>query len=82
MGDTLHIKIGALSAPIKEQLKEQGIVLSEHSVKHLQLDIDAVVRLRIRGLLTRTEEKAVGKRLLRSISREVKAARKGAKSNG
>ena len=45
------IHFGAMSDPISKQLKAQKLKFDVETVKHFQKDIDAIIRVRIRGIL-------------------------------
>ena len=63
----LALSIGALADPIKKQLKAQGIDLSAKDSKALQSDVDAINRLRIRGLLTDAEGRKACQRFMNLV---------------
>lgn len=70
----LGVHFGALAEPIAEQLEEQGVVLPPEAVERIQQDADAIVRLRIRDLLPRTQADAAFRRLMKSIRKAIEAA--------
>ena len=60
--------VGALAPSLQEQLAAQGLQVSSGAqLRHLQRDVDAYLRLRIRGLLSEREQGAITKRLGRTI---------------
>jgi len=70
----VHIAFGALSLPIDEQLKDQGLKLnmSPTSRAHLQRDADEVARLRVRRVLTEAESDKARKRIFQIIKKQAK----------
>lgn len=67
------IRLGATAPPLHEQLSKQGIRIKPtqaalvEKVCHLQRDMDALVRLTVRGLLTDSERSKLGRRLVKRI---------------
>jgi hypothetical protein len=70
----LSVNFGALSPPIDEQLREQGLKLDMDPLLrgHLQRDVDEVTRLRVRCILTEAESDKARKRILRIIKKQTK----------
>jgi hypothetical protein len=68
------VSFGALSPPIDEQLKEQGLKLDMDPLLrcHLQRDVDEVTRLRVRCILTEVESDKARKRILQIIKKQAK----------
>jgi len=72
----MHIDIGALAPPLIEQLERQGLEVKAPGGKtkgelimHWQRDLDALVRLYVRGLVTDSEKIKVARRLLKQIAK-------------
>jgi hypothetical protein len=63
----LRISFGAMSKPLHEQIVEHGISVTEKEMSHYQKDAAAIVRLRIRGLLSDKETDNARNRLMKSI---------------
>jgi hypothetical protein len=72
--DRLSVSFGALSPPIDEQLRDQGLKLDMDPVHrcHLQRDADEVARLRVRCILTEAESDRARKRIMQIIKKQVK----------
>lgn len=51
MSIQVKLAFGAMSPKISEQLETQGYKYKAEEIAHFQRDVDAVVRLRVRGLL-------------------------------
>lgn len=68
------VSFGALSPPIDEQLREQGLKLDMDPLLrgHLQRDADEVTRLRVRCILTEAESDKARKRILQIIKKHAK----------
>jgi hypothetical protein len=75
LSKTLRISFGALSDSLAKQIRDQDLEIDPTKCGHLQLDIDAVNRLRIRGALTDSEAHKVHKRLMKSITNAVQEGR-------
>lgn len=60
------INFGALSPPLKEQLREY--VFNEDEIDILQEDIDAINRLHIKGMLTDSATQAAEKKIIKKIA--------------
>lgn len=70
----VHISFGALSPPLDEQLRDQGLKLDmDETIRaHLQRDADEVARLRVRRVLTEAESDKARKRIFQIIKKQVK----------
>jgi hypothetical protein len=70
----IRISFGALSPPIDEQLRGQGLRLDMDPLQrdHLQRDADEVARLRVRCRLTEAESDKARKRILQIIKKQAK----------
>jgi hypothetical protein len=68
------VNFGALSPPIDEQLREQGLKLGMDSLLrcHLQRDVNEMNRLRVRCILTEAESDKARKRILQIIKKHAK----------
>ena len=68
------LDFGALSPPIDEQLRQQGLKLNMDPWFrwHLQRDADEVTRLRVRCILTEAESDKARKRILQIIKKQAK----------
>lgn len=51
MSIDVKLRFGAMSPRISEQLEAQGLQYKTDDIIHFQHDADAIVRLRVRGLL-------------------------------
>lgn len=75
MSDTPSIKwglrFGALCPPIIEQITEQGLGISARLVAHYQKDVDAIIRLTVRGVITDGEAHRAKTRLMKRIAKDV-----------
>jgi hypothetical protein len=56
---------GAMADPLRKQLEMTGI--DAGTINHLQRDVDAVVRLHVRGLLTDSEANKARQRVAKKI---------------
>ena len=63
----LAINFGALSPPIKEQLRQQELKAKTRDIWHWQCDADAITRCVIRGLISDSTAHAARKRILKKI---------------
>lgn len=63
------LTFGALCPSIAEQLQEQGLTLDSKKATAFQKDMEYIVWLSIRGLLTSTERNRAEKRLFKEITR-------------
>lgn len=51
MNKTIGIRLGALSDPIADQLKNQNFKFDEKEIAQFQHDAEALTRLRVRGYI-------------------------------
>ena len=68
----IKINLGAMSSPIEDQLRAQGLQL-DMSVKqrgYLQRDADEVSRLYVRCILTDTEATRARQRIFRIVQKQ------------
>ena len=72
MTNKFAISMGAFADPILKQITSQGYEAKAHLIAQWQDDVNAVCRLRIRGVLTDTEAHKANKRLFAVISKGVK----------
>ena len=63
----LNISFGAMAPPLIEQLSEFGIKQSEE-LEHIQKDIDAINRVRIRGIIPRSKAIKGEQKLFKKIT--------------
>ena len=70
----VRVSFGALSPPIDEQLREQGLKLDMDPLQrgYLQRDADEVTRLRVRCILTEAESDKARKRIVQIIKKQAK----------
>jgi hypothetical protein len=68
---TLALHFGALVKPLQQQLKEQGFKVDPNFVKNQQKNADAIVRLRIAGLLNEAAVKSARKKILAMFEHEI-----------
>jgi len=68
----MNIALGALSPALSEQLKDTGIPADK--LKLLDMDSDAINRLRIRGYLTDSATVSAQKKLIKEIQKQYNAA--------
>lgn len=66
------LTFGAMSAPLRAQLKIQGFDIDAAVVKHCQRDADAITRLLVRHMLSEGEAHKARRRLLRWVGKSVK----------
>jgi hypothetical protein len=68
------VSFGALSLPIDEQLRQQGLTLDMDPLLRCQLqrDADEVTRIRVRCILTEAESDKARKRILQIIKKQAK----------
>lgn len=64
---SIEIRFGALAYPIDKQLKRQGYRLDPAFSRQLQMDVDAVTRLRVQGLLSDAAHNRIAKRITQQI---------------
>lgn len=65
---TISIHFGALCDPIKIQLKEQGCEISLNDSKRLQGIADAIVMLKLHGIIPDSVVDNARKKLMKQIS--------------
>ena len=65
------ISFGAMADPLKDQLKSQGLKMGAEKCNHFQLDIDALIRLSIRGVLCDSDANRTRRKLMKRILAEV-----------
>lgn len=63
----LRIAFGAISPSLAEQLEIEGFDFNTETVEHLQKDLDAINRLRIRSVITGSESTKAYTRLNKAI---------------
>lgn len=68
----LRISFGALSEPIRIQVKQCGLWIDPGSIDVLQACADSITRLRIHGVITDGESHKACQRLMKSIVRNVR----------
>ncbi len=71
---SVRVSFGALSPPIDEQLRDQGLKLDIDPLHrcHLQRDVNQVTRLRVRCILTEAESDKALKRISQIIKKQAK----------
>lgn len=47
----IGLSYGAISDPLEDQIIAQGFTVDKKQIDHLQADLDAIIRLRIRGFI-------------------------------
>lgn len=70
MSDITTIELGFAAKPLKEQFPQ----LSDDVATALQKDSEYLSRLRMRGLISDTENNAIRKRLFKNINSEIQKA--------
>lgn len=73
----LDLQVGALAPTIASQLKEQKVKVSAHVIEHWQMDVDAINRLRIRGMISERSAQVAVKKLVAHICKLAKGAPHG-----
>lgn len=68
MGFNLHC--GALSKPVGEQLREQGLSMEERDLSRIQRATESVTFLAIHGYLTESETEKARNRIVKEIGRK------------
>lgn len=66
----LELNFGALSAPLQQQLRSQGLAVLDgdaERLEHLQRDADALVRLVIRDVVTDSAAAAARRKLIKRV---------------
>jgi len=71
---TTGITFGAMVDPLRKQLEMTGI--DSGTINHLQRDVDAIVRLNVRDLLTDKETRSARMRVMKKINAALAAANK------
>lgn len=75
---TFQIQFGAFAPTLREQIISGGfelrapVVKSSADLTHLQLDAEAVARLRIRGRITESSATSAEKKIVKEIGRLIK----------
>lgn len=70
----MKIKLGALDDALSIQLKDTE--LPDKDLEHLDKDQDALIRCYIRNLITESSYRAGQKKLIKTISQELKKVKK------
>jgi hypothetical protein len=66
------IHFGPLAPSLADQLEGQDCSVEDaESLRHLQLDVDAIVRLKVRGHITRNAALAVEKKIIKALEKIV-----------
>jgi hypothetical protein len=63
------LHFGALAPSIFDQLKEQGVTVTSADVERIQGDVDAVVRLYLRGRITDTMRRHAFRRVMHDVEK-------------
>lgn len=71
MSKRLKIAIGAISPKLKTQIQDQDYLFSEEMMHHFQLDADAIIRLKVRGIIPPAQIDKACQRLVDRISKHV-----------
>lgn len=71
MNKALKLSFGALANRLEDQLIKQGFDFNQEEVEQFQQDIDAVIRLRIRGYIPDSQIDKMNKRLLKEIAASI-----------
>ena len=66
------LKLGAISTPIGEQLKEQGFTIDRQRLKHYEKISDAINTMKLWRIITQTEKISLQKKLVESIAQNIK----------
>lgn len=69
----IDISFGALADPIEQQLLSQNLPYIPEAVRHFQLDLDAIIRLAVHGLLPDSQRRQLQHKLFKRIFNHVKA---------
>lgn len=67
----LGLKFGALSDPISTQLRQQGFKFNVKEIMHLQEDLQAIQRLRIKGYVGDALSGKLYDKLFKKISKHL-----------
>jgi hypothetical protein len=73
MSETLKLRFGAMAPLLKDQLKEQKFSVCEEEIKHFQKDADALIRLKVRGIIPAGEVEKATKRLIKKIREHIES---------
>ena len=66
----LELNFGALSAPLNQQLRSQGLVVlagDAERLEHLQRDVDSLMRLVIRDVVTDSAAAAARGKIIKRV---------------
>ncbi len=66
-----HLQFGAMCPSIASQLRAQRVDFDREKVKHIQKDMDSMTRLAIRGYLSDAQKRAMLRKFIRRLEREV-----------
>ena len=61
------IHFGCLADPLEDQLTQQGLRFKKEDVEHFQLDMEALDRLRVMGLIVDSQAEKVRQKLHKKI---------------
>ncbi len=67
----LGIYFGAMVEPLSKQLTKQGFKFDKDTVLHFQKDMDALVRVRIRGYILDSQIDKINKKLYKKIEQHI-----------
>jgi len=70
---TLKLIFGAMAPKLAEQLKSQNFSYNKVDMIHFQKDADAIVRLKVRGLITAFETEKATNKLIKSIKKHIES---------
>ncbi|MDG6912651.1 MAG: hypothetical protein JRN35_06160 [Nitrososphaerota archaeon] len=70
---TVQVHYGALAEPLAKQLAE--FIIEDDDLEHFQKDVDAIVRLKIRGILSDGVASSAFRRLQAHIVKAIKGVR-------
>lgn len=69
--ETLSISVGALSDKLVRQFKAQGFVAKDwEALSHIQSDLDALVRLKVRGVIPSSAYNRAAKKLVNQAANQ------------
>lgn len=68
MAKQLSLNFGAMGDKLSKQLSSQGFQFDNNKLSHFQKDVDALNRVRIRGLLPQSLVKKGEQKLFKSIT--------------
>lgn len=66
------LTVGAFADPLAKQFKSQGVVVDAKYIDAWQRDLDAIIRLCVRGLLTEAQESRCVRAIMKDIKSKVK----------